>query len=165
MTSTADPRWLSPDEREAWLGLVRVVSRLPTMLDAQLERDAGLSFVEYLVLAMLSERPDRCRRMTELARTTNTSASRLSHIATRLERQGFLQRDPDPADGRATIARLTDAGLDKVVRTAPGHVERVRQLVFDALSGEQVDQLLQINADLLAGVDPDGRTIPTAVVP
>jgi MFS family permease len=55
--------------------------RLPAALDAQLQVDAGLSFVEYMVLAMLSESPGRSRRMSELAALTGTSLSRLSHLA------------------------------------------------------------------------------------
>ena len=44
---------------------------LPTALDAQLQRDAGISHFEYQVLAMLSMAPDRTLRMTELAAVAN----------------------------------------------------------------------------------------------
>ena len=60
-TATA---WLTPDERAAWLALAGMVVRLPAALDAQLQRDAGLSFYEYMVMAMLSEQPDWTLRMT-----------------------------------------------------------------------------------------------------
>ena len=62
-----EPRWLSPQERAAWLSLVGVMVKLPAALDAQLQRDAGLSYFEYMVLAMLSAQPDRTLRMSELA--------------------------------------------------------------------------------------------------
>src|SRR5207342_1698829 len=110
----------------------------------QLERDAGLSYIEYMVLAMLSEQPDRMMRMSELASTINASLSRLSHVAKRLERQDLIRREPDPADGRYTNAVLTDVGLAKVVSSAPGHVTAVRQLVIDALTPEQLDGLREV---------------------
>lgn len=67
--------------------------------------------------------------------------SRLSHVAKRLEGQGFIVRVPDAADGRYTNAMLTDAGLAAVVDSAPGHVAAVRSLVFDALTPAQLSGL------------------------
>ena len=54
-----EPRWLTEDEMQTWLPLVGVLLKLPSALDSQLQRDAGLSHFHYLVLAMLSEAPDR----------------------------------------------------------------------------------------------------------
>ncbi|MCW2533525.1 MAG: MarR family transcriptional regulator, partial [Blastococcus sp.] len=126
-TGTADePRWLDDEERMTWLSLAGVMTLLPAALDAQLQRDAGLSHFEYMVLAMLSERSSRTARMSELAGLANGSLSRLSHVARRLEDQGFLARRACPEDGRVTNAVLTDAGYAKVVATAPGHVAAVR---------------------------------------
>ncbi len=89
----APPRWLGPEEREAWLGLLRVLAKLPPLLDAQLERSAGLTLFEYTVLAMLSEQSDRALRMSRLATLTNASPSRLSHAARHLEARGLLVRE------------------------------------------------------------------------
>jgi Transcriptional regulators len=96
---------------------------------------------EYFTLAMLSEAPDRTLRMTELARQTNATLPRLSHVVGRLADRGFIERFPCPEDRRATNARLTDAGWAKVQDAAPGHVATVRQHVVDALTCEQVTQL------------------------
>ena len=49
------------EEREAWLAVTSVVIRLPSALNAQLQRDAGISHFEYQVMAGLSSRPSaRC---------------------------------------------------------------------------------------------------------
>src|SRR5688500_12599021 len=99
-TGTAEePRWLDADERAAWLSLAGVMTLLPSALDAQLQRDAGLSHFEYMVLAVLSEQPTRTMRMSDLASFANGSLSRLSHVARRLEEQGFLTRQACPEDG------------------------------------------------------------------
>jgi DNA-binding MarR family transcriptional regulator len=149
------PRWLDDDERETWLQLTRLLVRLPAALDRQLRRDAGLTQFQYGVLAALSEQDDRRLRMGTLAGFADGSLSRLSQVVGRLESRGWVERCPDPSDGRSTIARLTDAGWDKVVATAPGHVAEVRRLVLDPLTTAQVQQLGRIGARINSAVDPD----------
>ncbi|MGO9780907.1 MAG: MarR family winged helix-turn-helix transcriptional regulator [Streptosporangiaceae bacterium] len=151
-----EPQWLTEEERDAWIPLVGVLIKLPAALDAQLQRDAGLSHFEYMVLSRLSEAPRHSLRMSDLAILANGSLSRLSHVVTRLERRGWVRRESCPGDGRYTNAVLTDDGWAKVVATAPGHVTAVRQLVVDALSPEQVGQLRDIAEQVM------GRVVPGA---
>jgi hypothetical protein len=87
------PRWLTDDERDAWMPLIGVLIKLPAALDAQLQRDSGLSHFEYMVLSRLSEAPERTLRMSDLAVLANGSLSRLSHVVTRLERRGWVRRE------------------------------------------------------------------------
>lgn len=150
-------RWLTADERTAWVRLVAVTELLPGALDTQLRRDSGLTHFEYFVLAMLSEAPDHTLRMTSLARLTSATLPRLSHVVRRLEERGLLSRRPCPDDRRATIATLTETGYGVVVAAAPGHVDTVRRLVVDALTPEQLQQLSVIADALLPRLDPDGR--------
>ncbi len=152
--TTAGHRWLTPDELSAWIRLQAVVERLPGVLDSQLRRDADLSHYEYLLLAMLSDAPERRLRMSHLASVTNATLPRLSHVVTRLESRGFVTREPCPGDRRATLARLTPAGWDKVVASAPGHVRTVREHVIDVLSPEQVAQLSAIADAVGQTLDP-----------
>ncbi|WP_291052397.1 MarR family transcriptional regulator [Herbiconiux sp.] len=156
------PRWLSAEQLRAWIRLEAVVELLPAVLDSQLQRDAALTHFEYLVLAKLSESPDRVLRMTALAATTNSTLPRLSHVVSRLEARGYVERLPCPGDRRATNAHLTDAGWEKVVATAPGHVDTVRSHVIDLLTEEQVTQLDDIMAALLQKLDPENtlRVLP-----
>ena len=152
-----EPRWLTPQQQQAWLALNAVVTWLPAALDAQLQRDAGITHVEYGVLSWLSMSPERTARMSEIAAAANVSLSHLSRIATRLEKRGWMRRQPDPQDGRATLAILTDTGWDKVVTTAPGHADEVQRLVFDNLTPDQVHQLHQISESILRAARPDHR--------
>ncbi len=158
MTSTVP--WLTPAELRAWLGLVAVTELLPAQLDSQLQRDAGLTHFEYQVLAMLSEATDRTLRMSALARRTNATLPRLSHVVRRLEERGLVERAPCVEDRRATNAHLTDAGWDLVVRTAPGHVATARALVVDALTPQQVTLLEELSRAMLQRLDPEGRLTP-----
>jgi DNA-binding MarR family transcriptional regulator len=158
LTGTLGPmstRWLDEQERAAWVRLAAVVELLPGVLDSQLRRDAELTHFEYWVLSMLSEAPSHSLRMTALAARTNATLSRLSHVVARLEDRGLVARFPCPEDGRATNARLTAAGLAKVVETAPGHLDTVRENVIDALTPRQLTQLAAIAEAILTRVDPD----------
>jgi DNA-binding MarR family transcriptional regulator len=152
-----DTPWLDRRQLRAWIRLAAVLELLPGALDAQLRRDAGLTHFEYYVLAMLSEAPQRTLRMSALAARTNATLPRLSHVVSRLEDRGLVERRACPGDGRATNASLTAAGLRKIEETAPGHVANVRQHVIDALTPEQIAQLTEITGALLQRLDPEGR--------
>jgi DNA-binding MarR family transcriptional regulator len=153
------PRWLDAEEQQAWLALVGILIRLPAALDAQLQRDAGISHFEYQVMAGLSMSPGHTLRMSELAAFAEGSLSRLSQVVGRLERRGWVRRAPDPTDGRYTLAILTDEGWAKVVQTAPGHVEEVRRLVFDPLTRTQQRQLREIGRRVMRTIDPHDRCL------
>jgi DNA-binding MarR family transcriptional regulator len=144
-----EPRWLTDEQQQAWRRFVQVLFKVPAALEAQLQRDAGLTHMGYLVLVNLSEQPDRRLAMSKLAKLAGASLSRLSHVVARLEDQGWVRRERDPEDGRVQIAVLTEAGWDKVVASAPGHAEAVQQLVFDRLSPAQVKQLAKACDSLL----------------
>jgi DNA-binding MarR family transcriptional regulator len=149
--------WLTPGQLESWLSVVRLITRLPWAIDAQLQRDADLSMIEYQTMAMLGEAPQRTIRMSDLAERTSSSLSRLSHLVTRLESRGYVRREADPADGRFTNAILLPAGVRKMESAAPAHVACVRQLVIDNLSPERLRRLGQ-DADRIVGrIDSPAR--------
>ena len=145
------PRWLDADEKAAWTGFVALMLLLPGRLEAPLQQAHGLALFEYLVLSALSEAPERRLRMSELAGLANGSRSRLSNVVKRLEQRGLLWRAPDPADGRYTAAGLTDSGCDLVARAAPVHLESVRRLVLDPLTGSDQAALTSIAGKLRLG--------------
>lgn len=155
MIEQSEPRWLSEDERAMWMRLVSLTIQLPAAVEAQLKRDAGVTFFEYHVLAMLSEAPERTRLMSNLAFWANSSLSRLSHVVSRLEKQGWVRREACPNDGRATNAVLTDEGFALLKAHAPAHVEEVRQLVFDQLDGADVRELSRTLEKVLARLGAD----------
>ena len=152
-----EPRWLTPDQMRSWLRLQAVVELLPGVLDQQLQHDAHLTHYEYLTLAMLSESEDRSLPMSALARRTNATLPRLSHVVRRLEDRGYVRRSPAPDDGRVTVARLTDAGWAKVVASAPGHARTVLEHVYDRLDDEDVADFTRVLGKIVQGIDPADR--------
>lgn len=156
----AEPRWLSGPEQEAWLPLAVLLSKIPLALDKQLQTDSGISHFEYTVMIQLSMRPDRTLRMSALAELTGGSLSRLSHLVKRMERHGWMRREPCPEDGRYTNAILTDEGQDKVASAAPGHVNAVRTLVLDALRPADLRRLRDLGHRILNHMEPDALWPP-----
>lgn len=146
-------RWLTAEEEQGWRAVASIIHKLGWAVGSQLERDSDLSFIEYHALARLSEEPDGTLRMSELAMVTHASLSRLSHLVTRLEEWGFVRREPDKTNGRFTNAILTEAGLAKLVASAPAHVAAVRQLVIDEFSATELDQLREFCERIVARVD------------
>jgi len=157
MVSMNEDVWLSDEQQRAWVKFIAVVELLPGVLDSQLQHDADLTHFEYFTLAMLSEAPNRVFRMTELAAATNSTLPRLSHVVSRLEKRGYIERAPCPEDRRATNAQLTEAGWEKVVATAPGHVATVRENVIDPLTSDDVADLNRIMGKMLVKLDPENR--------
>ena len=157
MDAPQEPRWLDAEEQQAWRALASALVRLPAALDAQLHRDAGISHFEYQVLALLSEAPGRTLRMSALAAQAGGSLPRLSQVVARLEQRGWVRRTPDPADGRYTLAILTDTGWDTAAAAAPGHVAEVHRLIFDPLTKAQQRQLRDIGQRIMRAIAPDGR--------
>lgn len=151
-----EPTWLTDDQLEAWKLFTLMLHRLPAALEQQLQRDSHLSFLEYYVLAGLSDQPDHTIRMSELAAIADTELSRLSHLVRRLEARGFVRREPDPTNGRYTNAILTDSGYAHLAGAAPGHVARVRELVINALGDTKLRQLRDCSHRVIARIEATG---------
>jgi DNA-binding MarR family transcriptional regulator len=151
------PRWLDDEQQSSWRAFAAATVKLRWALECQLQRDAGLSFVEYHALARLSENPDHTMRMSELAEVTIASLSRLSHLVKRLERRDLVRREPDPDDGRYTNALLTPAGWRLLTASAPAHVAKVRELVIDALTPAELRHLRTASERILERIEASDR--------
>ena len=148
---------LDGGELATWSTMATVLEWLPAALDAQLQRDSGLTHFEYGILFALADAPERTLRLSVLAGFANSSLSRLSRAVSRLEAKSLVERVTDPDDGRYTLALLTTAGVDQFELATPGHVRTVRRLVLDALTQTQAKQLREINTRMLRAIrDDDG---------
>lgn len=150
-------RWLSEAEQHCWRSFLTACQSLFGAIEAQLLRDSELPHGYYEILVHLSEAPDRELRMTQLAKASTYSKSRLSHAVSKLSERGWVDRRDCPTDRRGQIARLTDAGFAVLEAAAPGHVGQVRRSLIDALTPEQLVQLGEISRAILAA-DSAGKT-------
>jgi len=145
---------LSDEEQCTWRSFLAAIRLLSAELDRELQRDADMPHTYYEILVALSEAPGRTLRMSQLAETSLSSRSRLSHAVSRLEDEGWVARRPCPTDKRGALAVLTDKGFAALEAAAPGHVEAVRSHLFDHLTPEQVRQLGEISAAVRDGLTP-----------
>ena len=139
------PRWLDADEQRAWRAFLAASRLLLDRLDRELQVQAGMPHAYYEVLARLSEAPARTLRMSQLARCSLSSPSRLSHAVARLEELGWVRREACRTDRRGAYAVLTDEGRAVLAAAAPLHVEGIRSHLLDRLRPEQVVQLREIS--------------------
>lgn len=138
-----DTRWLDPTQQRTWRSFLAAERLMFDRIQRQLQQ-AGLPHTYYEILVRLSEAPQRALRMSQLAESSLSSRSRLSHAVARMEESGWIRRIPSPDDRRGSIAVLTEAGMAKLVEVAPAHVEEVRTVLFDLLDERQQAALREI---------------------
>lgn len=137
---SAEPRWLTEAENDAWRNLSLMQLQLGAFLSRELAGD-GLSYQDYLVLADLSDRPDNQARLHELGHQLGWEKSRVSHHITRMQKRGLVDKTRCPTDQRGWNVTLTDQGHTVITKAAPAHVEAVRRHFIDLLTPDQIRTL------------------------
>ena len=150
---SSDVRWLTAQEERVWRRWLTLNALLSATLHRELQDDSGLSMPDFEVLVHLTDSPECRIRVTDLARLLQWERSRVSHHVTRMERRRLVQRVECAEDGRGAFIAITPEGRATIEQAAPGHVNTVRRLVFDALSPEEVDDFARIIEKVLAQVD------------
>src|SRR3954465_6740775 len=150
-----EPQWLTAEEQRAWRAYIESTKVLMDALDRQLQRDAGMPHAYYEILVRLSEADGRSLRMSELADSTLSSRSRLSHAVARLEERGWVVREDCLTDRRGQVARLTDEGFEVPATAASGHVAAVRRFVVDVLGPRQLAALAAASDAIVAAVSAE----------
>jgi DNA-binding MarR family transcriptional regulator len=124
--------YLEPEEYESWNALLMLNKVVLAELDSALSREHGITVTEFDVLITLYNSEDQRLGMTALADRVLLSPAGTTHLVTRLERDGLVCREVDPADRRKWFAVLTDAG-DAKLRAARGtHNDVLRRTIFTA---------------------------------
>jgi DNA-binding MarR family transcriptional regulator len=131
---------LGPQELGAYFVLMEAVSLLQHQVEQQLRADGGISYVQFQLLARLAG-ADGPLTMTELADGVVYSRSGLTYQAGLLEKAALITRGPSSDDDRATLVTITGTGQALFRRVLPGHVQVVRRLLFDPLTGDDVGRL------------------------
>ncbi|MEV4113399.1 MarR family winged helix-turn-helix transcriptional regulator [Nonomuraea sp. NPDC049695] len=150
----SEPRWLNETQMRAWTGFLETSGLIQRHVERQLRQDAGLTMVQYEILHWAYECAPERRCITELADLMITSRSGLSYQVAQLEKAGLLRREPDPDDERRAMVVITEDGRRLLDRTAPGHVEAVRDGLIDLLTDEQVAQLADIMDEVRTRLRP-----------
>jgi DNA-binding MarR family transcriptional regulator len=108
-------RWVEHGWAEAGDGMAAVTSVMRahqifmSRIDAVL-RPLDLTFARYEVLMLLSFSRTGALPMTRIGSRLQVHPTSVTSAVDRLEAQGFVRRDPHPADRRAVLASITDDG-------------------------------------------------------
>ncbi len=92
-------------------------------------------------------------RVSDLAAQARVTKQSAAFLVEQLEASGYVERVPDPTDGRARLVRLTSRA-DRLVRVANAEVERVLAEWADHVGEERLTQLHETLRDLREITDP-----------
>jgi DNA-binding MarR family transcriptional regulator len=147
-----EPEAFSPEEFDAWRGLIRLREAVMREIDRRLRHDGLISLADYGVLITLVTAPGLRLRMSDLGAQRMLTPSGITRVVVRLEEQGLVRREPDPADGRAAFATLTRPGLEALRLAQVVHHAAVRELYLDRLTTHDLDRLARLLEKALPGV-------------
>ena len=119
--------------RSVFLALVQAHEALSSPFKG-LFRAQGLTGPQFNVLRILLQSPPEGVHCRTIGEQLIHRVPDVSRLVDRMERDGLVERAPDPADRRAVFVRITDAGR-----------ERCRSLY---------DPLAQLHEELLAHLEP-----------
>jgi DNA-binding MarR family transcriptional regulator len=165
MSSDSDVKWLTAEEERVWRRWLTLNARLSAKLHRELQNDAGLSMPDFEVLVHLTDSPHGRLRVADLARLLQWERSRLSHHVSRMESRRLVQRVECAEDGRGAFIVITPQGGAAIEQAAPGHVNTVRRIVFDALSRQELDAFATIIEKALAQLDNQAEGLPSSLNP
>src|ERR1700761_9397755 len=143
-----EPNWLNAQEACAWRTFVDAHYRLEFHLSRRLQ-ESGLSGADYEVLAMLSDHDGDCMPSHELRNALGWEKTRLSHQVRRMQADGLVSREPNPADARSTRVCLQPNGRAAIETAAPGHVQDVRRNFVGLFTPAELDTLTALNQRIL----------------
>jgi DNA-binding MarR family transcriptional regulator len=147
-----EPEAFSPGEFDAWRGLIRLREAVMREIDHRLRHEGLISLADYGVLITLVTAPGLRLRMSDLGTQRMLTPSGITRVVVRLENQGLVRREPDPADGRAAFAALTRPGLEALRRAQVVHHATVRELYLGRLTNHEHDRLARLLEKALPGV-------------
>lgn len=133
--------YLTEPEFRAWHGCLSFTNNAMRALDEALSAEHHITIKEFDVLITLFNAPDGRLRMTDLAQRIVLSPSGVTHLVTRLERDGLVRRSVDDHDRRSFFAELTPEGRTRLRESRPTHNEVVRAHLTEKLTAAQLATL------------------------
>ena len=141
-SSAGGHEFMEPEEWESWAALLMLHRAVLQDLDAELRQQHKLAVSEFDVLITLFNAPDNRLGMSALAREAMLSPAGITHLVTRLERDGLVKREVDLADRRKWFTVLTERG-DRALRAARRTHNTVLRRTFLAATSPADRKLLQ----------------------
>ncbi len=135
---------MGPGE-QLYVGLIHAARQL-----RRLDHELGLSPARFSLLATLRYRgPQTVGRLAQLEDVSQPTVTKLVNA---LEAAGLVQRQPDPADGRASLVHLSPGGRALVRRARARKIEYIESLT----SGMNPDTIRDVARALRADLTQQG---------
>ena len=137
--------WADPETIETSLALVRLQRMHRVAAGRQieaLELPVSLTGARFTLLLTLYFARDNLLAQNEISRELSVSRTNITNLIDGLERDGLVERVPNPADRRVSYARLTEDGKEAVLAVLP---EMTRFMLdhMDGFSPEEIQQFKQ----------------------
>jgi DNA-binding MarR family transcriptional regulator len=141
-TGADSHEFIEPEEWQSWAALLMLHRAVLQDLDTELRQQHKLAVSEFDVLITLFNAPGNRLGMSALAHLAMLSPAGTTHLVTRLERDGLVKREIDPADRRKWFTALTDRG-DLALRAARRTHNMVLRRTFLAATSPADREVLQ----------------------
>jgi len=119
--------------------LVRAETRLYNAVTERVKAEAGIGAGYFELLRYVRDHPGA--RVADLAAEFAIGVGTTSKIADRLEKEGWLERRPNPANRRSSLLALTPAGEAVVSRTEPAWQAAIQEILGPAVTTEELTHL------------------------
>jgi DNA-binding MarR family transcriptional regulator len=119
--------------------LIRVETRLYNAVAERVKAEAGVGAGHFEALRYVRDHPGA--RVADLACAFAIGVGTTSKIADRLEKEGWLERRPNPANRRSSLLALTAAGESVVSRTEPAWQAAIQEILGGAVTREELTAL------------------------
>lgn len=137
-----------PDEEPTVYASMRAVTSIMRAhqiligeLDAML-RQFGITFSRYEALVLLIHSHDGALPLSKVGERLQVHATSVTNVIDRLEAAGLVRREPNPRDGRGTLAVITDDGRE-IADKATAQLNAAR-FALGALPHRDLDELFRV---------------------
>ena len=134
--------WADPAGIETTLALVRLqrMHRIAAGRQIEsLELPVSMTGARFTLLLTLYFARDHLLAQNEISRELSVSRTNITNLVDGLERDGLVERVPNPADRRVSYARLTEDGERACLEVLP-EMTRFMQDHLDGFSAEEMEQ-------------------------
>lgn len=139
--------------------LVRVETRLYNAVAERLKSETGVGAGHFELLRHVRDHPGA--RVADLASAFAIGVGATSKIVDRMEKEGWLERRPNPANRRSSLLALTAAGESVVSRAEPAWQAAIQEILGEAVTSDELTALAPTLGALRSDLERRNLGLPT----
>jgi MarR family transcriptional regulator, multiple antibiotic resistance protein MarR len=139
--------------------LVRVETRLYNAVGERVKAEADVAAGHFELLRYVRDHPDA--RVADLASAFAIGVGTTSKIVDRLEKEGWMERCPNPANRRSSLLALTPAGQSVVSRAEPAWRAAIQEILGGVVTADELMVLSRALGALRSDLERRHLGLPT----